>query len=109
MIGMSDPRNVAHAKKVTQEKHHQEAKRVAKPRKDKERPVLQQNQPAEAAPTSASPNVPKEMPTTSQMICRLRSHIFPNLALPNQVLRLILPLPLGEGWGEGLEASEMNS
>jgi len=62
LIGMSDPRNVAHAKKVTQEKHHQEAKRVAKPRKDKERPVLQQNQPAEAAPTSASPNVPKEVP-----------------------------------------------
>ena len=59
---MSDPRNVAHAKKVTQEKHHQEAKRVAKPRKDKRTPVPQQNQPAEAPPTSTSTDLPKEVP-----------------------------------------------
>ena len=58
---MSDPRNVAHAKKVTQEKHHQEAKPVAKSRKDKKTPVPQQNQPAETARTSASTSVPKEV------------------------------------------------
>jgi hypothetical protein len=43
---MSDPRNVAHAKKVTQEKHHQEAK----PAKGKK----SQNQAAETAPAPAN-------------------------------------------------------
>ena len=43
---MSDPRNVAHAKKVTQEKHHQEAKSPAKIRKKKK----PQDQTGEAAP-----------------------------------------------------------
>ena len=62
LIGMSDPRNVAHAKKVTQEKHHHEGKLAAKPRRDKKTPSPQQNQPAEAAPASASTNVPKEVP-----------------------------------------------
>jgi len=44
---MSDPRNVAHAKKVTQEKHHQQAK--AKPGKGKKSPGPAQNQPVETA------------------------------------------------------------
>lgn len=35
---MSDPRNVAHKKKVTQEKHHQEAKSAAKSLKRKKSP-----------------------------------------------------------------------
>jgi hypothetical protein len=50
---MSDPRNVAHKKKVTQEKHHQEAKPVAKSPKGRKSPDAQ-NQPAETAPTSAN-------------------------------------------------------
>ena len=49
---MSDPRNVAHAKKVTQEKHHQETKPAAKHRKEKRALAAQQNQPVETAPTS---------------------------------------------------------
>ena len=49
---MSDPRNVAHAKKVTQEKHHQEAKPAAKPRKEKTADAA--NQPAEIASTPAN-------------------------------------------------------
>jgi hypothetical protein len=57
---MSDPRNVAHAKKVTQEKHHQEAKLPVKPRRDKKMPGPQQNQPAETPPASTSTNVPKQ-------------------------------------------------
>jgi hypothetical protein len=57
---MSDPRNIAHAKKVTQEKHHQEAKPAAKPRKERKTPNAQQNQPAETAPTSTSTAVAKE-------------------------------------------------
>jgi hypothetical protein len=48
---MSDPRNVAHAKRVTQEKHHHEAKPAAKPRKEKKTADTPQNQPAETAST----------------------------------------------------------
>ena len=59
---MSDPRNVAHAKKVTQEKHHQEAKHAPKPGKHKKPGGAQQNQPAETAPAPPSANVPKEEP-----------------------------------------------
>jgi len=44
---MSDPRNVAHQKKVTQEKHHQNTKPAAKPRAEK-----RQNQSVELAPTA---------------------------------------------------------
>jgi hypothetical protein len=48
---MSDPRNVAHGKKVTQEKHHHQAK--VKPRKEKNRSGAAQNQPVETAPATA--------------------------------------------------------
>ena len=49
---MSDPRNVAHAKKVIQEKHHLETKPAAKHRKEKKALEAQQNQTVETAPTS---------------------------------------------------------
>ena len=52
MVGMSDPRNVAHAKKVTQEKHHQQAK--VKPGKGKRSSGAAQNQPVETAPVPAN-------------------------------------------------------
>jgi hypothetical protein len=51
---MSDPRNVAHKKKVTQEKHHHEAKPDAKPRKERKSPDARENQAAETAPTSTN-------------------------------------------------------
>jgi hypothetical protein len=54
---MSDPRNVAHAKKVTQEKHHQQAR--AKPGKGKKSPGLAQNQPVETAPAPANAEAAK--------------------------------------------------
>src|SRR5438046_1664841 len=54
---MSDPRNVAHAKKVTQEKHHHEAK--AKPGKGKKLPGPAQNQPVEAAPAPEKGEAPQ--------------------------------------------------
>jgi histidinol phosphatase-like enzyme len=47
---MSDPRNVAHKKKVTQEKHHQEAKPAANLRKGKNPPDARENQTAKTAP-----------------------------------------------------------
>ena len=51
---MSDPRNVAHAKKVTQEKHHQEAKPVAKSPKGRKSPDARENQTAKTAPAPAN-------------------------------------------------------
>jgi hypothetical protein len=56
---MSDPRNVAHQKRVTQEKHHQEAKPAAKPRKEKKSSDAPQSRPAETAPTPANAEAPK--------------------------------------------------
>ena len=57
---MSDPRNVAHDKKVTQEKHHQDTTPAAKPRKGKKSAAAQQTQPAEAGPALTAPEVAKE-------------------------------------------------
>src|SRR5437870_3247192 len=58
---MSDPRNIAHKKKVIQEKHHQEAKSATraapKPRKEKESPDVQANQLTEAAPSAEGAKV----------------------------------------------------
>jgi hypothetical protein len=48
---MSDPRNVAHAKKVTQEKHHHPK---PKPGEGKKSPRPVQNQPVETAPAPAN-------------------------------------------------------
>ena len=57
---MSDPRNVAHQKKVTQEKHHQKTKPAAKPRAEKRSPETEQNQSAETGPTAAGAENAKE-------------------------------------------------
>ena len=54
---MSDPRNVAHAKKVTQEKHHHQAK--SKSGKEKKSPGPVQNQPVETAPAPANAEAAK--------------------------------------------------
>jgi hypothetical protein len=56
---MSDPRNVAHAKKVTQEKHHQQAKGKGKPEKEKKSPGAIRSQPVEPAPAPASAEAAK--------------------------------------------------
>src|SRR2546430_5972712 len=48
---MSDPRNVAHAKKITQEKHHHQAK--VKSEKRRKSPDAVQNQPVETTPANA--------------------------------------------------------
>ena len=54
---MSDPRNVAHAKKVTQEKHHHQAK--GKPGKEKRLGGAVQNHPVETAPAPTNAEVAK--------------------------------------------------
>jgi hypothetical protein len=51
---MSDPRNVAHAKKVTQEKHHQEAKPSGKHQKEKKSADSRLNKPIGTVPATAS-------------------------------------------------------
>ena len=56
LVGMSDPRNVAHAKKVTQEKHHQ-AK--GKPGKEKRSRGAVQNQAGETRPAPANAEAAK--------------------------------------------------
>lgn len=61
---MSDPRNVAHKKKVSQEKHHQEAKAAAgagrTPQKETRSRHDHENPKAETAPTPSSTADPKE-------------------------------------------------
>lgn len=54
---MSDPRNVAHAKKVTQEKDHHQAK--GKPGKEKRSRATGQNHPVETASAPASAEAAK--------------------------------------------------
>ena len=55
---MSDPRNVAHAKKVTQEKHHHHQAK-GKPGKEKGSRGAVQNQPVETAPPPATAEAAK--------------------------------------------------
>jgi len=57
---MSDPRNVAHAKKVTQEKHHHQAK--GKPGKEKGSRGAVQNHPVETAPAPTNAEAAKAEP-----------------------------------------------
>jgi hypothetical protein len=63
-VGMSDPRNVAHKKKVTQEKHHQEAKVALhagrKPQKEMRSRDIRENQTAQTTPTPSSTEYAKE-------------------------------------------------
>ena len=58
---MSDPRNVAHQKKVTQEKHHQKAGPAAKSRAEKKSPETGQNQSAGTASTASGAENGKEV------------------------------------------------
>jgi len=65
---MSDPRNVAHKKKVTQEKHHQEAKPAAKSAKGKTSPDAPQNQSTETAKGEQHPgDLEKSMAVLSKL------------------------------------------
>ena len=50
---MSDPRNVAHQKKVTQEKHHQKPKPGAKSRAEKTSAATDKNQSIGMTPTTS--------------------------------------------------------
>ncbi len=65
---MSDPRNVAHKKKVTQEKHHQEAKPAAKSARGPTSPDTPQNQSTETAKGEQHPgDLEKSMAVLSKL------------------------------------------
>ena len=64
---MSDPRNVAHKKKVTQEKHHQEAKAASKPAKKKKFADTASTPPADAASASPGTEPAKEQPQPGEL------------------------------------------
>ena len=57
---MSDPRNVAHQKRVIQEKHHQKTKPAGKPRAEKRSSDAGQKQSVEAASTTSGAQNGKE-------------------------------------------------
>ena len=59
---MADPRNVAHKKKVTQEKHHHEAKLARKSRKQAGNAVANQPTAAASAPSNPADAKDKSQP-----------------------------------------------
>ena len=59
---MSDPRNVAHKKKVTQEKHHQETKPAPKSPKGKKPADAPQHPSAETAPKNTESAKAQQQP-----------------------------------------------
>ena len=76
---MSDPRNVAHGKKVAQEKHHEQNKPAAgtnkKSRKAKE-PAQADNQPSETAAPEAVKAAPGELEKSLAMLSKLKDMEF---------------------------------
>ena len=76
---MSDPRNVAHGKKVAQEKHHEQNKPAAggkkKSRKAKE-PAPADNQPTETAAAEVAKAAPGELEKSLAMLSKLKDMEF---------------------------------
>jgi hypothetical protein len=76
---MSDPRNVAHGKKVAQEKHHEQTKSAAggktKSRKAKQ-PAPAENQPPETAAPETAKAAPGELEKSLAMLSKLKDMEF---------------------------------
>jgi hypothetical protein len=76
---MSDPRNVAHGKKVAQEKQHEKTKAAAagkkKSRKAKQ-PGAAENQPAESAAPEAVKAAPGELERSLAVLSKLKDMEF---------------------------------
>src|SRR3954464_5772403 len=77
---MSDPRNVAHGKKVAQEKQHKQTKAVAtgkKKSKKAKQPDAADNQPPEtAAPEAVKARVPGELERSIAVLSKLKDMEF---------------------------------
>ena len=93
---MSDPRNVAHGKKVAQEKHHQHAKSAGggqkKSRKARE-PAAADNQPAQPAATEVpTERVPGELEKSLAVLSKLKDMEFHSRANIEALAGLILTI-----------------
>jgi hypothetical protein len=97
---MSDPRNVAHNKKVTQEKHHDQAKPAPgrKSRKGNKSTEAAPNQPAETAATSApaagakGEHAPGELEKSLAVLSKLRDMEFHSRANIEALAQLSLTI-----------------
>ena len=93
---MSDPRNVAHAKKVTQEKvHHPESGSGARPRKDRKKAATQ-NDAAASTPAPAEvakvEQAPGELEKSVAVLSKLRDMEFHSRANIEALAGLILTI-----------------
>jgi len=75
---MSDPRNVAHGKKVAQEKHHEQNKPAAGKKKSRKtnQPAAADNQPAETAAPETAKAAPGELEKSLAMLSKLKDMEF---------------------------------
>ena len=93
---MSDPRNVAHAKRVTQEKvHHPESGSGAKPRKDRKKGATQSDAAAsKAAPADAAKveQAPGELEKSVAVLSKLKDMEFHSRANIETLAGLILTI-----------------
>lgn len=92
---MSDPRNVAHKKKVTQEKHHQEAKPAAKLRKGKTPPDTRPSQAVETAPTAGeakAEQIPGDLEKSLAVLSKLKDLEFHSRANIETLAQLSLTI-----------------
>ena len=93
---MSDPRNVAHAKKVTQEKvHHPESSSSAKPKKDRKKAPAQNNAAeSKAAPAEAAKveQAPAEWEKSGAVLSKLKDMEFHSRANIEALAGLILTI-----------------
>lgn len=99
-VRMSDPRNVAHDKKVTQEKaHHPESRSDSKPKKGrgkKKAAVSDQNDAAASAPAPAESakveQVPGELEKSGAVLSKLKDMEFHSRANIEALAGLILTI-----------------
>jgi hypothetical protein len=89
---MSDPRNVAHAKKVTQEKvHHPESSSSAKPRKDRKKGDAAESEPAPTEPAKVE-QAPGELEKSVAVLSKLKDMEFHSRANIEALAGLILTI-----------------
>ena len=89
-VGMSDPRNVAHKKKITQEKHHQEVKAAAKSPRGSKSPDVPQNQPS--AETAKAEQQPGDLEKSLAVLSKLKEMEFHSRANIETLAQLILTI-----------------
>ncbi len=96
-VRMSDPRNVAHDKKVTQEKaHHAEPAGGTQPKRKKKAAASDQNGAAASAPKSAEPvkveHVPGDLEKSAAVLSKLKDMEFHSRANIEALAGLILTI-----------------